>query len=228
MADVRQQVFDFEARPSLGGEDFLVSESNTEAIAWLDKWPDWPGPALTIYGPAGCGKSHIANVQLARSSAVLVTPALIADAGLPDVLERAHHCVVDDADQRFDEEDLLHLYNGVSAKGGTLLLTVTEPPNRWDISLKDLESRLKAAPAVEIRQPVDALLEAVLAKQFSDRQLLVDQEVISYVTKRMERSLSAARSIVEGADKLSLAKGQRVTLPLIRDVLAELSANQPG
>jgi len=225
VADVRQQVFDFEARPSLGGEDFLVSEANSDAIAWLDKWPDWPGPALIIYGPAGCGKSHIANVQLARCSGVLVTPGLIVDAGLPDILERANHCVVDDADSFFEEEDLLHLFNGVSAKGGTLLLTATEPPKQWEISLKDLDSRLKAAPAVEIKQPEDTLLEAVLAKQFSDRQLLVDYDVISYVTKRMERSLSAARSIVEGADKLSLAKGQRVTLPLIREVLNDGTAD---
>ena len=225
MAEVRQQVFDFDVRSSLGGEDFLVSGSNQAAIAWLDKWPDWPSPALIVYGLSGSGKSHIAHVHLARSSGLLVTPALIRDAGLPDIFDRATHFILDDADCEFDEEDLLHLYNGVAAKGGSLLLTASKPPGLWGGHLKDLNSRMKAAPAVEIGQPEDALLEAVLAKQFSDRQLLVDQEVVSYAVKRMERSLAQVRTIVEGADKLSLAKGQRVTLPLIRDVLAGFTAN---
>ncbi len=223
MSEVRQQVFNFAVRASLGGEDYLVGPSNRDAVAWLDKWPDWPGPSLIIHGPAGCGKSHIANVQLARCAGVLVTPALLKEAGLSDILERASHCVVDDADAGFEEEDLLHLYNGLAAAGGTLLLTAKVSPARWNSQLKDLDSRLKAAASVEIRQLDDDLLKAVLAKQFSDRQLLVDQDVISYAAKRMERSLAEVRSIVDGADKLSLVEGRKVTMPLIRDVLAVTS-----
>ena len=224
MSELHQKIFDFAARASLGGEDYFVSPSNQDAVAWLDKWPDWSGPALIIHGPAGCGKSHIANVQLARSAGVLVTPALLKQVGLPDILESALHYVVDDADSGFEEEDLLHLYNGLAAAGGTLLLTAKVSPARWNSQLKDLDSRLKAAASVAIRQPDDDLLKAVLAKQFSDRQLLVDQEVISYAAKRMERSLAEVRTIVDRADKLSLVKGHKVTMPLIRDVLAIGSA----
>ena len=223
MSEVRQQVFDFAVRASLGGEDYLVGPSNQDAVAWLDKWPDWPGPALIIHGPVGCGKTHIANVQLARCSGVLVTPTLLRETGLPGILECASHCVVDEADTGFEEEDLLHLYNGLAAAGGTLLLTAKVSPARWSSQLKDLDSRLKAAASVEIRQPDDDLLKAVLAKQFSDRQLLVDQDVISYTAKRMERSLAEVRTIVDGADKLSLVEGRKVTMPLIRDVLAVTS-----
>ena len=224
MSELHQKVFDFAVRASLGGEDYFVGPSNQDAVAWLDKWPDWSGPALIIYGPAGCGKSHIANVQLARSAGVLVTPALLKKVELPDILESALHYVVDDADSGFEEEDLLHLYNGIAAAGGTLLLTAKVSPGRWNSQLKDLDSRLKAAASVAIGQPDDDLLKAVLAKQFSDRQLLVDQEVISYAAKRMERSLAEVRAIVDGADKLSLVKGHKVTMPLIRDVLAIGSA----
>ncbi len=224
MSEVRQQVFDFAVRASLGGEDFLVGPSNQDAVGWLDKWPDWSGPALIIHGPAGCGKSHIANVQLARCAGVLVTQALLKDAGLPDILERGPHYVVDDADSGFEEEDLLHLYNGLAAAGGTLLLTARASPARWKSQLKDLDSRLKAAASVAIRQPDDDLLESVLAKQFSDRQLLVDQDVISYAAKRMERSLAEVRTIVDKADKLSLMEGRKVTMPLIRGLLPVSSA----
>ncbi len=223
MSEARQQVFDFALRASLGGEDYLVGPSNQDAVTWLDKWPDWPGPALIIYGPDGCGKSHIANVQLARCDGVLITPALIKETELPYILEHASHCVVDDADAGFEEEDLLHLHNGLAAAGGTLLLTSRVSPARWNIELKDLESRLKAAASVEIRQPDDDLLKVVLAKQFSDRQLLVDQDVIAYAAKRMERSLAEVRAVVHLADELSLVEGRKVTMPLIRYVLGVTS-----
>ncbi len=223
MSRVRQHTFDFTVRASLGGADYLVGPSNEDAVTWLDNWPDWPGPALIIHGPAGCGKTHIANVQLAKCSGVLLTPALLKEAGLANILEHTSHCVVDDADAGFCEEDLLHLFNGLAAAGGTLLLTANVSPARWNSQLKDLDSRLKASAAVKINQPDDHLLQAVLAKQFSDRQLLVDRYVIAYTAKRMERSLAGVRTIVDRADKLSLAEGRRVTMPLIRDVLSVIS-----
>ena len=218
MSGFRQQVFDFAVSVSLRGEDYLVSPSNQNAVTWLDKWPDWPSPAVVIYGPAGCGKSHIANVHHARTSGVLVTPDLVKHTGLSDLLDCATHSIVDDADSGFEEEDLLHLYNSASSSGGTILLTAKTAPAYWNSHLKDLESRLKASTAVEIKRPDDSLLQAVLAKQFSDRQLLVDREVISYASKRMERSLAEVGTIVEQVDKLSLQEGRRVTLPLIRSI----------
>ena len=41
---------------AMGAEDFLVADSNAEAVAWIDRWPDWPAPALTVWGPAGVGQ----------------------------------------------------------------------------------------------------------------------------------------------------------------------------
>ena len=43
------------------GEDFFVAEANRDAVEWIDRWPDWPGPGLVIHGDRGCGKSHLAR-----------------------------------------------------------------------------------------------------------------------------------------------------------------------
>ena len=98
-------------------------------------------------------------------------------------------------------------------------MTAKNPPGEWGLSLLDLESRLKSIPCVEIGLPDDRLLEAVFAKHFSDRQLLVGSDVVSYLIRRMERSLSVAQKIVEKIDKVSLSSGRKVTLPLVRQVL---------
>ena len=34
-----QLALDFDRRPALGGEDFLVAPPNAEAVRWLDAWP---------------------------------------------------------------------------------------------------------------------------------------------------------------------------------------------
>ena len=60
----------------------------------------------------------------------------------------------------------------------------------------------------------------MLVKLFADRQLRVGPEVIRFLVARMERSLGAARTLVAAIDRAALAGRRRVTIPLVRDVLA--------
>jgi chromosomal replication initiation ATPase DnaA len=208
-----QFVLDLGHCPALGAEDFLVAPCNAAAVAWIDRWPDWPTPALVIHGPRGAGKSHLANVWRGRSGA-----RPFAAGQEPDRAATAP-VLIEDADQRADEEALLHLYNLVAANRTTLLITAHQPPARWSIALPDLRSRLVAAPAVAIEPPDDALLGAVLAKQFRDRQLAVAEGVIQYAVARMERTFGAARALVDALDRAALAEQRAITVPLARRVL---------
>ncbi len=87
--------------------------------------------------------------------------------------------------------------------------------------MKDLASRLNAAPQAGIGAPDDALIAAVLVKQFADRQLKVDAEVISFMLTRMERSFEAARVMVAAIDALALEQRRNITVPLVRQVLEQ-------
>ena len=217
----RQLPLDLEQRPAFGGDDFLVAASNRHAVEWLDAWPDWPGPAVIVYGPPGCGKTHLAQVFVARSNAVAVTPALLRDETYPAQLTAGCAVVIDDADRLFEDAALLHLYNHVAADGGRLLFTARQPVRRWGIELPDLKSRLLAAPSTGAGRPEDALIEAVLTKLFSDRQIRVDAAIVRYMARRMERSLEAAGALVAAVDASALEARRNVTLPLVRDVVRE-------
>ena len=70
-----QLILDLGHRPALGEADFLVAPCNQAAIQWLDRWPDWPAPALTLHGPTGCGKTHLARVFAVRSQAPIIGAA---------------------------------------------------------------------------------------------------------------------------------------------------------
>ncbi len=225
MSGGRQFVFEFPHRSALGESDYLVSESNSEAIGWIDKWPDWPAPALAVYGPTGAGKTHLGHVWRARSGAVLVEAADVSSASPPQILDGAVNCIVDNADESVDAETLLHLYNHIGELGGKLLILSRVAPARWTLPLADLSSRLNAALAVEIKRPDDNLLRALLGKLFQDRQLKVSGDVLDYLLPRMERSFDTACAIVEASDRLGLSEGRGITVPLARDVLGQLHAN---
>ena len=223
-----QLVLDLGHRSARGVEDFLVAPCNQDAVAWLDRWPNWPGPVLALHGPAACGKTHLAHIWMNRSAARLLKANELSEASSYRFLADGLNIIVDDVGTGVDERALLHLYNMVGEAGGHILLSSQIPPARWKISLADLRSRLNAAPAVAIGWPDDALIGAVLVKLFADRQMTVEGEVLVYMLARMERSFASAKMLVTALDRSALAAHRRITIPLVREVLAALNESEIG
>ena len=164
-----QLTLDLPRRTALGRTDFLVSGSNAAAVRWIDRWPDWPSGALVLYGPAGCGKSHLAHLWCERASAVIVSGEMLDEEWVVRFIgERRQGVAVEEAD-RAPERALLHLYNFCLETRGHVLLTARQLPMSWGIGLADLSSRMRASLAISIGLPDDALLGAVLIKHFADR-----------------------------------------------------------
>ncbi len=223
----RQLLLRFEHRPALTGDDFYVAEGNRTAVLWIDRWPDWPTPALAIYGPAGCGKSHLAQVFLERTGGRRLTAEDLIARPPHDLIEGVPACVVDDAERVVaagHEQPLLHLYNTVKETGRHMLLTSRLPPSRWTARLPDLRSRLNAAAAIPIAEPDDALMKAVLVKLFSDRQLRVDEDVLAFMLTRMERSFAAARDLVARVDEGALKTKRNISVSLVSGILRDWDA----
>jgi len=214
-----QLSLDLGFRPALGRADFLVAPCHAAAVAWIDRWPDWPAPVVALWGPAASGKTHLLEVWRARSNAVVIAARTLTSAALPRLLGAAHAAVIDEA-QSADEEALLHLYNVLAERQGHLLLAARDPPARWTIRLADLRSRLLAGPAVGVEAPDDALLGAVLVKLFADRQLRISEDLIAYLLPRIERSFAAAQAMVAALDQAALADQRAVTVRLARDILS--------
>ena len=216
-----QLVLELPHIPALGGEDFLVSASNAQAARLVESWPDWAGPICIIAGPEGSGKTHLVNVWRARSGASAFAADAIGEA-LKAVLTTPGPVAIEDADAgSLDEHAAFHLLNLARERRFDVLITGRMPPGVWDVALPDLRSRLRSAALVEIEEPDDALLRAVLVKLFDDRQLAVVPGLIDYIMPRMERSMAGAAFAVDALDRAALAERKGVTRPLAAKVLGE-------
>ena len=212
-----QLPLDLRHRAAMGRDDFLVSPSNSEAVAWIDRWPDWPSPAMVLVGPPGSGKTHLGRVWQKQAGAIShdferpVSPA-----------DKRNRFFIDGIGPDRDEE-LFHLFNAVAETNGYLLISAETPPVRWENRLPDLKSRLAAAPNIAIQPPDETLIAAVMLKMFSDQQMDVSADVLSYLVNRMERSFEAARTLAVALNSASLAQRRGITVPLAREVLAEMA-----
>lgn len=204
-------------------EDFLEVPGNAAALRAVEGTAQ---PALVLHGPAGCGKTHLAQIWSARHAARLIGPAELTAAAV-DELARQPLALDDAAGSALGEADpvaLFHLINLMHERRHALLLTGSTAPAHWSYTLPDLMSRLKAMPAERISEPDDALLSAVLVKLFADRQLQVGEDVVKYLAARIERSCRAAREWVAVLDAAALAENRAVTVALARRLLEEEAA----
>ena len=213
-----QLILDLAHRPALGAEDFLISRSNQAAADVVDRWPDWPHHALVVVAPPGSGKTHLANVWRLKSGAARLEAEALGEA---DVVRAKGALVVEDLHAGVsDERALFHLLNLVREEKLSMLLTSRAAPGELTVALPDLRSRLRALPLVTIAPPDEALLKAVLVKQFADRQLSVEPHLIAYIALHMEQSMEAAATVVADIDRAAMASHRKVTRALAAEVLA--------
>lgn len=194
-----QSVFKFEEIHDYSPENFLVSPSNSEAFEYIKNFP-WSSYALSIYGPKGSGKTHLANML------------------------RGKVTIIEDIDATASQQDLLHNLNMIKEAGNYALITSTEPLKNLGFTLPDLVSRLSAIHSVQIAAPDAELFYMLFARYFTARQLKVSDDIINYIASRTERSFAAAQEVVARIDKLSLEQKRNITIPLVKQIIGEYEA----
>ena len=215
----RQLAFALPHTESLSRDNFLEGPANSAALALIDAWPEWPSRTMLLAGPEGSGKSHLAAIWAEQSGARATSAQTLAAANVPAELATGALVVEDLREASFDERALFHLLNLAREDGAYILITARLPPSALAIELRDLRSRLRALPVVPLLPPDDQLFRALIVKFCADRQLAVDEQVVSYLATRLERSYAAARQAIELLDSEGLRQGRPVTRALASELL---------
>lgn len=193
-------------------EPFIAHLGVADAAALIASWPNWPARVVALVGPEGSGKSHLAAIWAERAGA---ESAHSAEPLPPDI----GPVLFEDADRTPADERLFHLINRAGQPGGALLLTARTPPSTWPTEVPDLRSRLNAIHVLDIAPPDEAGLLGLLRDAFRRRGVLPSEELLTFLSRRVERSALGARSIAERLDELALATGRPVSRTVARELL---------
>ena len=216
-----QLIFDLPIKTAFGREDFFVTTANATAVQIVENWPRWPMGKLVLVGPSGAGKSHLAHIWAELTDGIVIDARTLTDVDLHEISQAAvcvenMHLV---AGNEGLEAHGFHLHNLAQETGAPLLMTGIGVPTSWGIALPDLASRIQGTSVAELRAPEDTLLNAVMVKQFSDRQIAIDPKVVNFVLPRMERSFAGVAKLVALLDRAALKAGKPISVKLARQVL---------
>jgi chromosomal replication initiation ATPase DnaA len=215
----RQLAFALPHAESLTRDNFLEGPANAAGLALVDSWPDWPNRIMLLLGAEGSGKSHLAAIWAEEAGARSTSARTLTAAAVPGALATGALVVEDLKSSDFDERALFHLINLAREDEAFVLITARLPPSAFEVELRDLRSRLRAVPVVSLLPPDDQLFRALIVKFCADRQLTVDETVVSYLATRIERSYAAVRLAVEFLDAEALRLGRPVTRALAAELL---------
>jgi chromosomal replication initiation ATPase DnaA len=217
----RQLAFVLPHAESLTRDNFLEGPANEAGLALIDRWPEWPNRIMLLVGPEGSGKSHLAAIWAEQAGARSISAHALTATAVPGALATGALVVEDLKSPDVDERALFHLMNLAREEEAFVLITARIPASALQFELRDLRSRLRAVPTVSLLPPDDQLFRALIVKFCADRQLAVDETVVSYLTTRIERSYAAVRQAVELLDTEALRLGRPVTRALAAELLRD-------
>ena len=166
-----------------------------------------------LYGPKKSGKSYLAKIWLKNNNAIEYNNNYEA------LLNFRSNILVDNL-IFYDEEKIFHLVNKCILNNSKILITSDIKINSIDFKFNDLSSRLKTFSNLEINQPNDEMLLAILTKLLVDKQFIINSnEIFEYILRRVDRSYEGINEIVKKLDILSLEKKRQLTIPLIKEIL---------
>lgn len=218
---MRQLILDLlpETPPSL---DNFVAGGNGETVAALTEWLAGArlDPSFCLWGEAGCGRSHLLLASGFAYVDAAVNPSLAG-------VEPNGEVAVDNV-QALDAEGqiaLFNLFNRLKAAGGRLLTATPQPPAHLALR-EDLRTRLGSGLIYRLLPLTDADKAAALAALARERALKLSPEAIDYLLRHAPRDMRVLAGLLVALDRYTLEHKRAVTLPLLRELLAETLAPQ--
>ena len=213
-----QLILKFPAYKAYKKEDFYVSPSNQEAYDFINSWPKWIKRIVNIFGPSGSGKSHLASILKSKTSCLQVNSDELNEKIFLK-FKTKEALIIENVDEKVPEKLLFTIWNIALQDNKYLMITSKKSISSYKFKLKDLVSRTKSSLAIGINLPSDDLISVIIAKNFSDKQIIVEKKHIDYIIKRIDRSYEKISQFILTLDKYSLKKGSPFSLKLIKEVL---------
>jgi chromosomal replication initiation ATPase DnaA len=213
-----QLIFKFPFKANYFEKDFYVSANNFDAYKLIESWPKWPSRYINIFGPSGCGKTHLANIFKKKINSFFVKASELSNNSLPHI--KLKEClIIDDYSNNIEEKLFYSLLNQSFQSNQYVIINSIKSIKISTVVLNDLKSRFDNFIDVGIDLPTDDLIRVILTKNFSDKQVKIESNLLEYIIKNIDRSYEAIFDLIHKLDDFSLSAGRSTNINLIKKAL---------
>jgi chromosomal replication initiation ATPase DnaA len=214
-----QLVFKFPFKKKYYEQDYYVSSNNFSVYRLIESWPNWPDKWVNVFGPKGCGKTHLSNILKKKIKSVEIFDAKKIDNQTILRIEKLDCLIIDNYKKNIDEKLFYSLLNHLKQLDKYFVVNSVLPIKKMEFELKDLKSRSEVFVSLGIELPTDDLLRVIISKSFSDKQIDISPKLSEYIIKNIERSYEKVFKFIKEIDDLSLSSGKSININLIKKVL---------
>ena len=216
-----QLVFKFPFKTKYYEQDYYVSSNNFSAYQLIESWPNWPGKWVNIFGPKGCGKTHLSNILKKKINLIHMIDAKKVDNEIISKFEKLDCLIIDNYKKNIDEKIFYSILNQSKQLDNYIVINSIVPIRDIKFELKDLKSRAESFVDLGIQLPTDDLLRVIISKSFSDKQIEITPKISEFIIKNIERSYEKVFKFIKEIDDLSLSSGKSININLIKKVLID-------
>ena len=214
-----QLIFKFPFKTKYYEQDFYVSSNNFSAYRLIESWPHWPGKWLNIFGSLGSGKTHLSRILEKKIDKIKIIDAKRIDEDFVKKLENYKCLIIDNYKNNINENLFYSILNHIKQFDHFILVNSEKPLKEINFDLKDLQSRINSFLFIGINLPTDDLLQVIISKSFSDKQIKLNPKISNYIIKNVDRSYDKMFKFLKEIDDLSLSSGKPININLIKKVL---------
>ena len=218
MKSLNQLLLDFDYEQNFRDDDFYVGKSNYYPFELINKWPKWEKNFLNISGDKFSGKTHLTNIFLKKFNGIRLESNSLTDENLR-AIKPHQNVVLENLNLDINEKLIYSLFNIIDQDNKFLIITSLKPIAKINFRLEDLISRTKNCLLAEIENPDDELMFALILKNLSDRQIILDKKLIDFIIKRVERSYGKIFEFIYKIDRISLKKKKSIDFKIVNEAL---------
>jgi len=214
-----QLVFKFPFKVKYYKQDFYVSSNNFSAYKLIESWPNWPGKWLNVFGTSGSGKTHLSKILEKKIERIKLVDAKDLNNKIIKNLVNIDCLIIDNYQNNIDEKLFYSILN--QSKQLDSFVVVNSIPSLKELNFKlvDLKSRLDSFIFIGITLPTDDLLQVVISKFFSEKQIYLNPKIYEYIIKNVDRSYEKMFKFLKDIDELSLSTGKSININLIKKAI---------
>ena len=220
MKNLNQQILNFHYEQNFKDQDFYVSDSNEHSFSLLNSWPKWEKKFINLIGEKFSGKSHLISIFLEKYKGIKINSNNISNDFLQSI-KIYENIIVEDLAETVNEKLLFTLINTIDQDNKYLIVTSTIPIVNFKFKLNDLNSRSSNFILSQIEKPGDDLIYALILKNLSDRQILIDKKLIDFIIKRIDRTYGKISDFIYKIDEISLKRKKPIDFKIIKEALKD-------